>query len=60
MTEGCGCEAEALLRVLAVRDAIDLVLWGEADPLRGVDVAIVGLQNARRMFIAAGFEAQEP
>ena len=60
MTEGCGgCEAAGLLPVLAVRDAIDLIIWADVGPLRGIDIAITGLQNAKRFFVAAGDEAEQ-
>jgi hypothetical protein len=54
----CGdCEAEALLRVLAVRELLEAVLWNEAaNPLRAISLAISGLQNASNMLKAAGFE----
>ena len=53
----CGeCETEALGRLLAVRDLLDLILWAETDPLRGVDRAIQGLGVARGHFLAAGYE----
>jgi len=49
---------EVLLRVLVVRDLLDLVLWGETEPLRGVADAESGLRNARNIFRAAGFKAE--
>jgi hypothetical protein len=54
---GCGdCESEALARVIAVRDLLDLILWAETDPLRGVERAIQGLGVARGQLLAAGYE----
>jgi hypothetical protein len=50
------CVAEALQRVVAVRDLVDMVLWAEAPPLRAIELAISGLTNARNMFKSAGFE----
>ncbi len=52
------CVAEGLLRVLAVRDLLECVLWGETHPTNGINAALRGLQNARGIFIAAGIEAE--
>ncbi len=49
------CETEGLARVMACRDVLDFILWGEVDPVQGVDSAITGLRIARRGFVAAGF-----
>jgi hypothetical protein len=45
--------AEGLGRVLAVRDTLDLILWGKADPDQGLERAITALGHARRCFQAA-------
>jgi hypothetical protein len=56
---GCGpCEAEALLRVIAVRELLEFVVWGQSNPLSGVTAAIRGLQNARNMLLASGYEVE--
>ncbi len=54
-----GCEAEGLRRVLVVRDMCDYVLWGEIDPLRGVQVAMTALRIAANALRAAGYEGDE-
>jgi hypothetical protein len=52
----CGpCETEALLRVIAVADCLEAVLWADVDPVRGVDAAVIGLRRARAEFVAAGY-----
>jgi hypothetical protein len=43
--------------MLAVRDLLDLILWAETDPLRGVERAIQGLSVARGQLLAAGHES---
>jgi hypothetical protein len=53
------CVAEALSRVLAVRDLLDCVLWGDTHPTTGLDASIKGLQNARGLFMVAGFEGEQ-
>jgi hypothetical protein len=53
------CVAEGLLRVLAMRDLLDAILWGETHPTNGVNIAIRGLQNARGIFMAAGLETEQ-
>ncbi len=54
----CGtCEAEALLRVMAVRDLLDLVIWNQTDPLKGVESAISGLNLSRNQLRAARWES---
>jgi hypothetical protein len=52
------CEAAALTRVVAVRDLLDYVLWGQTNPVGAIDGAIAGLASARGMFMAAGFKAE--
>jgi len=60
VTEGCnGCEAEALARLLAVRDLVEIMIWRATDPLRGIDSAMTGLRYARRAFVAAGYQPEE-
>ena len=51
-------EAEALARVLAVSDLLDMVLWRETNPLTGVDRAITGLQVARGLLTATDTRRQ--
>jgi hypothetical protein len=50
------CEAEGLSRVLAVRDLLDKIVWGQSEPNHGLEVAIAGLERARRCFQAAAGE----
>jgi hypothetical protein len=52
------CVADGLSRIFAVRDLLDDIIWGETHPTNGVNIAIRGLQNARAIFMAAGFEVE--
>jgi hypothetical protein len=49
------CLSEALSRVLGVSDALGDVLWARTPPLPAIEAAIVGLQRARNILVAAGF-----
>ena len=52
--------AEFLVRVVALRDLLDHILWGQAEPMQAVHVAIEGLQSACLVLKAAGYcEAAE-
>jgi hypothetical protein len=53
------CEVVALERVLAVRDYLDCVIWGQVRPLHGIDVALKGLDLARAEFVAAGHREED-
>ena len=47
--------AEFLMRISAVRDLLDDLLWAQAQPMQATDVAIEGLQSARSALKQAGF-----
>lgn len=47
--------AEFLVRITALRDLLDHILWAEAEPMPAVNVAIEGLQGARLVLKAAGY-----
>ena len=54
------CEAEALHRILGVRDLLDAILWGEARPVPGVTTAILGLKRALNCYMVAGIDQDDP
>jgi len=43
---------------MAVRDLLDLVIWNQTDPLKGVECAIGGLNLSRNQLRAAGWGAE--
>lgn len=45
--------AEFLVRITALRDLLDNILWAETEPMQAVNVAIEGLQSARLVLKAA-------
>ena len=49
------CEVDAMRRMVAARDLLDLGLWLEGDPLACVEGALKALTMARQSLRSAGY-----